>query len=84
MADTRPVKLAPIESPRCEPDTHTVMHQNLHPVSATIGDKKSTVRLRRTEHGDHFGLRRLCASAHIQRLSGQQMASIRITGLDHG
>ncbi len=47
------------------------MHQDFHSVSAAIGKEIGTVRLRRTEYGDHSGQRGLGAGAHIHGLGGK-------------
>lgn len=44
-----------IQSSRCKPDSHAVVHQDFHSVSPAIGEQVSAVRLRRTKHRDHTG-----------------------------
>ena len=50
VPDAWPMKLALVQSPRGQPDTHAVMHQNFHAVGAAIGEEIGAVRLRCTEH----------------------------------
>jgi hypothetical protein len=73
-------KLALVQSPRGQPDTHAVVHQHFHAVGAAIGEQISAVRLRRTEHRDH----RANAVSVPARMSmgsvASQMASMRIIG----
>ena len=46
----RPVKFPLVQPPCGKPDTHPIMHQNLHPVSAAVGKQISAMRLHRTEY----------------------------------
>lgn len=71
VTDARPRKLALVQSSRCKPDAHAVIHQDFHPISAAIGKEISTVRLRRTEYRDHFGQCSLGTGAHIHRFGGE-------------
>ncbi len=54
-----------------KPDAYAVMHQDIHPVDAAIGEEISTVRLRRTEHCNHPSQRGLGTDAHVHRFSGE-------------
>ena len=65
------LKLAMVQSPRGQPDTHAVMHQDFHAVGAAIGEQIGAVRLRRTEHRHHAGQRGFSTRTHIHRLGGE-------------
>ena len=49
------MKLVLVQSSRCQPNAHTVMHQDFHSVGTAISEEVCAVRLRHTEHRDHPG-----------------------------
>lgn len=84
----RPMEFPLVQPPCGKPDAHAIMHQHLHPVGTAIGEQISAVRLRRTEHCDHAGQRRVGAVSVPARMSmgsvASQMASMRIIAIGCG
>ncbi len=72
MVNAWPMELALIQPPSSQPDPEAVMHQNFHSSGAAVFEQISTVRLRRTNHRDHSGQRRLATGAHVHRLGGER------------
>ncbi len=66
-----PSELARVQSPGCQPDADTVVHQHLHPVCPAVGEEICMVRARGAEDVDHPSQRRLGAGSHIEWFGGQ-------------
>ena len=69
--DAWPMKLTLIQTPRRQPDTNAVVHQDFYAVGPAIGKEVRAVRLRRTEHRDHSGQCGLSAGTHVHGLGGE-------------
>jgi len=47
------------------------VHEDLHPIGSSVGEQVGMMRVGGAEHLNDACQRRFCASAHVDRLSGQ-------------
>jgi hypothetical protein len=66
-----PGKFTLVQSPRCQPDAHAVVHQNFDAVGASVGKEVGRMRVGSTKHPHHAGQRCVRASSHVHGSGGQ-------------
>ncbi len=58
-----------VQAPCTQPDTQTIVHQDLHASGPPIGKQVRMMRTRLAEHLDDAGQRRVRARTHVQRFN---------------
>lgn len=66
-----PLELALVQSPGCQPDSYTVMHQHLHFVGAAVGEQVGVVGPGGAKDVHDARQRRFGSRSHVQRFDGQ-------------
>jgi hypothetical protein len=75
----RPDEPSLVQPPRCQPDSDSVVHEDLHAVASAIGEELGVVGMSRIEHGDHPREHRVEARTHVQRVNCEP----RLVDADH-